>query len=138
MASGVSHKFPFSCQLSSQLQSSFEGKFGKILYRTTAVVNILNDDVSVVRERRFSVVRAEDVVSTHAIEKRPFIVEMATKLKLCYSLANTKPLFIVASAPRTSFLTNERITLNVKYVNRTHAIVKRLSVELVKYEIYRR
>lgn len=136
MASGDSHKFSFSCQLSSQLPSSFEGKFGKIQYLATAAVDILNDDVSVVSERCFTVVNAEDVVSTHDVQKRPAMVEMATKFRGCFS--KTMPLCIVASAPRTSFLTNERFSLNVKFVNRCHATMKRISVEFVRFEIYRR
>lgn len=140
LASGVTHKFSFSCQLSSQLQSSFEGKFGKIQYRIAAVVDTLNDDVSVVRQRSFTVVRAEDVVSTHDVQKRPFIfmVEMATQFRRYSSLSNSKPLCIVAALPRISFMTNERFSLNVKFVNRSYATVKKISVEFVRYEIYRR
>lgn len=111
-------EFPFSCQLSSQLPSSFEGKFGYIRYRTTAVVDILSDDdVSIALEKPFTVVNAnnDDQPSTHDAREHPLMAEITTTFGHCCSIWNSKPLCLIASTPRTSYRTNEKIVSTVKF-----------------------
>lgn len=135
---GNSHKFPFSCQLSSQLPSSVEGKFGYIRYQTTAVVDILNDDIQSVREKKsFTVVRVDNDASTHGIKKLPLMVEI-TKTFRCRSIYNGKPLCVLASTYRTSYHSNEKIILHVKFVNRTFGRVNKISTKLFQLICYKR
>lgn len=135
LESGI-HKFPFSYRLPQSLPSSFEGKFGYIRYTVTAVLDIINDE-SIVMERPFGVVLADNDFDSHEALKSPFTAELSTTFNHCL-FCNSKALFIAANIPQQCYNIGEEVTISVDIVNRSRAVVRDVTIELAQFIIYKR